>query len=75
LLALVSGTATAVPHPDHPPVTLFTNRLGRFGATGLAPGQWRLEMLDDAKSVYLIDIPKDAKGVVRLGEIKPVKDN
>ena len=73
-VALVSGTATEVRHPDHPPVTLFTNRIGRFGATGLAPGQWRLEMLDDAKSVFLIDIPKDAHGVVRLGEIKPVKD-
>ena len=73
-VALVSGTATEVAHPDHPPVTLFTNRLGRFGATGLAPGQWRLEMLDDRKSVYVIDIPKDAKGVVRLGEIKPVKE-
>ena len=75
LVALVSGTATELKHPDHPPVTLFTNRIGRFGATGLAPGQWRLEMLDDAKSVYLIDIPADAKGVVRLGEIKPVKEN
>ena len=73
-VALVSGTATPVAHPDQPPVTLFTNRLGRFGATGLAPGQWRLEMLDDRKSVFVIDIPKDAKGVVRLGEIKPVKE-
>ena len=73
-VALVSGTATDVAHPDHVPVTLFTNRLGRFGATGLAPGQWRLEMLDDRKSVFLIDVPKDAKGVVRLGEIKPVKE-
>ena len=73
-VALVSGTATQVAHPDRPPVTLFTNRIGRFGATGLAPGQWRLEMLDDRKSVFLIDIPKDAKGVVRLGEIKPVKE-
>lgn len=73
-IALVSGKATELAHPDRNPVTLFTNRQGRFGATGLAPGQWRIEMLDANKSVYLITIPADADGVVRLGEISPVKE-
>ena len=72
-VALVSGTAKEINHPDHPAVTLFTNRVGRFGATGLAPGQWRVEMLDPQKSVYIIDIPADSQGIVRLGEITPVK--
>jgi len=70
-VALVSGTATELAHPERPPVTLFTNRQGRFGATGLAPGQWKLEMLDDKKSVYVIDIPEAADGIVRLGQIAP----
>ena len=73
-IALVSGKATELAHPDRNAVTLFTNRQGRFGATGLAPGQWRIEMLDVKKSVYLITIPEDADGVVRLGEISPVKE-
>lgn len=73
-IALVSGRATELAHPDRNPVTLFTNRIGRFGATGLAPGRWRIEMLDAKKSVYLITIPEDADGVVRLGEISPVKE-
>jgi outer membrane usher protein len=73
-IALVSGKATELAHPDRNAVTLFTNRQGRFGATGLAPGQWRIEMLDAKKSVYLITIPADAEGVVRLGEISPVKE-
>ncbi len=73
-VALVSGTATQLAHPDHPAVTLFTNRQGRFGATGLAPGQWRLQMLDDKKSTYIITVPADAEGVVRLGDITPVKE-
>ncbi len=72
-VALISGTAKEINHPDHPPVTLFTNRVGRFGATGLAPGQWRIEMLDAEKSVYIIDIPADSQGIVRLGEITPLK--
>lgn len=73
-IALVSGRATELKRPDRPPVTLFTNRQGRFGATGLAPGQWRIEMLDPNKSVYVITIPEDTEGVIRLGEITPVKE-
>ncbi|MFO1255483.1 MAG: fimbria/pilus outer membrane usher protein [Sphingomonadaceae bacterium] len=73
-VSLVSGKATQLAHPDHAPVTLFTNRQGRFGATGLAPGQWRIEMLDQKNSVYVITIPEDAEGVVRLGDIMPAKE-
>jgi outer membrane usher protein len=73
-VALVSGKATELAKPDRAPVTVFTNRQGRFGATGLAPGQWRIEMLDANKSVYVITIPQDAEGVVRLGDITPVKE-
>ncbi|MFM5947764.1 MAG: fimbrial biogenesis outer membrane usher protein, partial [Novosphingobium sp.] len=62
-VALVSGKATELSHPDRAPVTVFTNRQGRFGATGLAPGQWRIEMLDANKSVYVITIPQDAEGI------------
>lgn len=73
-VALVSGKATELAHPERAPVTLFTNRQGRFGATGLAPGQWRIEMLDPKNSVYVITIPDDASGVVKLGEIAPTKE-
>lgn len=70
-VALVTGSATELAHPERPAVTIFTNRQGRFGATGLAPGQWRITMNDDRKSVYLLDIPATAEGIVRAGEIKP----
>lgn len=70
-LALVSGNAVELAKPDNAPVVMFTNRQGRFGATGLAPGQWRIQMNDENKSVYVIDIPSDAKGIVRMGEIMP----
>ncbi len=73
-VALVSGKATELAHPDRPAKTIFTNRQGRFGATGLAPGKWRLEMLDDAHSTFVIDIPENAEGIVRVGEITPIRE-
>lgn len=73
-VSLVAGKAIELAHPDRAPVTVFTNRQGRFGATGLAPGQWRIEMLDGKNSVYVITIPADAEGVVRLGDITPAKE-
>ena len=73
-VTLVSGTATELAHPEKAPVTIFTNREGRFGATGLAPGKWRIEMLDANKSVFVIEIPADAQGIVRLGQITPAKE-
>lgn len=70
-VSLVAGTATEEAHPEREPVTVFTNRQGRFGAAGLAPGRWRIEMLDENRSVFIVDIPEGAEGVVRLEEIRP----
>lgn len=69
-VSLVSGTATEVAHPERAGQTVFTNRQGRFGATGLAPGKWRIEMLDAARSVFTIVIPEKKTGIVQLGEIR-----
>lgn len=70
-VSLVSGTATELAHPEHEKITLFTNREGRFGAVGLAPGRWRFEMLDDQHTTYLIDVPERTEGILRLGDLKP----
>lgn len=72
-VALITGTASEVAHPERAPTTVFTNRDGRFGASGLAPGKWRLEMLDAKKSKFEFTISDDAEGIVRLGEITPIK--
>jgi outer membrane usher protein len=73
-VSLVSGTATELAHPDRDPVTVFTNREGRFGATGLAPGRWRIEMLDTRRSIYIIEVPDSADGIFRVGDITPVRE-
>ncbi|MCP3729544.1 fimbrial biogenesis outer membrane usher protein [Sphingomonas sp. MG17] len=73
-VSLVTGTATELSKPERTPVTVFTTRDGRFAAAGLAPGRWRIEMLDAKKSTFIITIPADTKGLVRLPEIQSGKD-
>lgn len=70
-VTLVTGTATELAHPDREPVQIFTNRDGRFGAAGLAPGRWRIQMMDEARTTYIINVPENVEGVLRVGEIRP----
>ncbi len=72
-VALVSGLAFEQGEPARSPVSLFTNRAGRFGIPGLAPGRWRIVMNTTPRLVYEIEIPEKASGLVRLGEIRPVE--
>ena len=73
-VALLAGRAVEIAKPDREPVTVFTNRDGRFGASGLRPGRWRIEMPTDPASVFMLDIPASAMGVVRAGDLKPAAD-
>ncbi len=70
-VALLAGRAIEVARPEREPVTVFTNRDGRFGASGLRPGRWRIEMPTDPDSVFILDIPANAVGAVRTGDLKP----
>ena len=68
-VALVSGLAQELANPEREPVAFFTNRDGRFGATGLAPGKWRLT-LPAAGLAYEIDLPAD-QPAVQTGDLRP----
>lgn len=72
-LALVSGRAIEMAKSGEgaEPITLFTNRVGRFGASGLRPGRWRLEMGTTPPTVYYLDVPESAEGFVKAGDLKP----
>nr|WP_294812757.1 fimbrial biogenesis outer membrane usher protein [uncultured Sphingomonas sp.] len=72
-VSLVTGSAIELAHPERPPTTVFTNREGRFGIGGLAPGKWRIEMLDDKKSIFELNIPDGADGLIRIDTIKAIK--
>lgn len=70
-LALIAGKAFEEGAPDREPLTIFTNRTGKFGLAGLKPGRWRLEMLSVPQTVYIITIPEGSTGAVKLGDVSP----
>jgi outer membrane usher protein len=70
-IALLTGEAYEEGHPEGRKVTIFTNRSGRFGAQGLRPGRWIIDMATDPKTRFVIDVPKDAVGLVKLDTLKP----
>ena len=70
-VALLTGSAVELAHPEREPIQIFTNRDGRFGATGLAPGRWRIRMNDAAHSLYVINVPDNGESIVRVGDLSP----
>lgn len=69
-LALLSGVAIEQGGEGRR-VTVFTNRQGAFGASGLKEGRWRIEMLGDPPVVYTLVVPASETGVVRVGDLRP----
>lgn len=71
---LLTGTAR-LQGKDAAPVSVFTNSEGRFGAEGLSPGRWIVEMAaNDSVMLYAIDVPDGANGLVKTGNIKPFEE-
>jgi outer membrane usher protein len=70
-IALIAGSAVEEAHPEREPVPLFTNSTGRFGATGLAPGRWRITLTDTDKTSFDLVIPKNANATIAAGDLRP----
>ncbi len=71
-LPLLAGSAREANKENGRKVELFTNRAGRFGAQGLAPGRWIIEMPTEPEPTrYVIDIPEGVVGLHSAGELKP----
>jgi outer membrane usher protein len=70
-LPLIGGAATDLRAPEREPTLLFTNRHGRFAASGLRAGHWRFEMNTDPPISYIVEIPDAAGSVVTLGNLEP----
>ena len=66
-VALLAGTAREADRQDGRKLIVFTNSAGRFAAQGLKPGRWVLEMEADPPIRFVLDIPRDAVGLVSLG--------
>ncbi len=72
-VSLLAGKAIDLKAPKRPAVTMFTSRGGKFGAQGLRPGKWRIEMpTEGGATIYEIDVKDDPSGTVRLGDVRPL---
>jgi outer membrane usher protein len=70
-VSLLTGVARSVEHADRS-VTIFTNASGRFGAEGLSPGRWIVEMATDgAPTKFVLDIPPKTDGLFKAGTLHP----
>ena len=70
-LSLTAGQAIDETQPGRAPVPVFTTRDGRFAASGLTPGRWRITTNAARGQVFEIVIPEDGAVFVRLGDIRP----
>ena len=51
-------------------MAIFTNAAGKFGADGLAPGRWTIEMATEGTPTSLtLDIPKGTSGLFKAGTL------
>ena len=71
-LPLLAGEAREANKENGRKVELFTNRAGSFGAQGLAPGKWIIEMPTEPEpSRYGIEIPEGVTGLHNVGTLTP----
>jgi outer membrane usher protein len=68
-MALLIGTARRLNDSHSPAVQVFTNRVGRFGATGLAPGTWRISFADGR--YYDVEITESQGSLANFGTLRP----
>src|SRR5690606_37944240 len=69
-VTLVSGTARELDQPEREPIAFFTNREGRFGVIGLAPGRWLLQTTGGAPLSYILEVP-DTRDTLAAGDLPP----
>ncbi|MGH6816049.1 MAG: hypothetical protein ACREC6_10110 [Hyphomicrobiaceae bacterium] len=70
-IPLLAGIAYEPDKKDGPKVQLFTNRVGRFGAQGLAPGRWIVEMPTEPVTKFVLVVPGGTIGLFNAGTLKP----
>lgn len=72
-ITLLAGRAIDLGNPKHPAITVFTGRDGRFGAQGLRPGRWRIEMPTNPPLAFEFQVTDNADGIVRMGDLRPAQ--
>lgn len=69
-VSLQVGRLVSLDRPKEQAISLFTNKVGRFAATGIKPGRYRLTLNGDDASALEIVVPADSLGLVALGSVQ-----
>jgi outer membrane usher protein len=70
-ISLLTGTAVSEKDSSKQ-VAIFTNAAGKFGADGLAPGRWIVEMATDGEPTrFVLDVPAGTDGLFKAGTLTP----
>lgn len=69
-VSLAVGKLKSIDRPTDQAISLFTNKAGRFAATGLKPGRYRLTINGDEQSEFVVTVPATSTGLVNLGSIQ-----
>lgn len=72
-IPLLTGDAYEEGHQDGKHVEIFTNKAGKFGAQGMRPGRWIVEMATEPKTRFIIEVPQGTVGLLKLETLRPVK--
>ena len=73
-LSLLAGTAYEDGAESGRQIELFTNKAGKFGAQGLAPGRWVIEMPTEPNPTkFLLEIPAGTTGLHSAGKLNPLR--
>lgn len=74
-VALTTGFATLAGEGQKR-VPVFTNAAGKFGAEGLSPGRWTIEMIGEGESLrFAFDVPKGVDSLYKVGALRPLQGN
>jgi len=68
-ITLTSGTASSTSESSLEPVVFFTNRTGKFALSGVAPGEYSVELNGDSVRRFKLVVPEDSTTLYRTGTI------
>lgn len=69
-VVLIGGELQSIDRPAESPIQGFTNRTGRFAASGLKPGKYRLTLFTKPVFVTEIEVTDSEQTLINLGQIR-----
>ena len=69
-VTLIAGKAVPLTSSNKEPVIFFTNRTGKFALSGVAAGDYRLELDTTPAKIHVLTIPASTETLFRAGTIE-----